>query len=86
MAQALLQLEQNLSAPLATNDGIDRCYALAKEAEERTPDCTMKNNYFWRQHMQKAALDKYIRLRLRCRSALEHDIKERRLRAYGSFL
>jgi hypothetical protein len=42
--------------------------------------------YLWPQHMHKAALEKYIRLPLQRQLVLENDVKERRLRAYGSFL
>lgn len=49
------------------------------------PEWKMENDHLWRQHMQKAALDKYVRLRLRHRLALGRDVKERRLRAYGVF-
>jgi hypothetical protein len=65
MAQALLQLEQNLSTPIADNNGIDRYYSLVKEADTKMPEWNMKRNYLWRQHMQRAALDRYIQLRVR---------------------
>jgi len=65
MAEAIFQLEQNLSAPLATNEGIDRFYAEVKEAGGRMPSAEFDRNYLWRQYMQKAALDKYLQLRLR---------------------
>jgi hypothetical protein len=75
MAQALLQFEQNLSTPIAANDGIDRYYGLLKDAARKMPTWRMKNNYLWRQHMQRAALDKYIQLRLREQTRREHDIE-----------
>jgi hypothetical protein len=65
MAEAIVQLERNLSTPIADNPGIDAYYGLVKEAGARIPERGMKTNYLWRQHMQRAALDKYIQLRLR---------------------
>jgi hypothetical protein len=65
MAEAIFQLEINLSAPLDTNPGIDRLYLLVREAGWKMPAWRMERSYLWRQYMQKAALDKYIQLRLR---------------------
>jgi hypothetical protein len=76
MTAALFQLEENLETPLAGNEGIDRYYALVKEAGERIPAHLMKDNYRWRLHMQKAALDKYVQLKL-----LRELDKEERVRA-----
>ncbi len=77
MVEAILQLEQNLTAPLATNDGIDRYYRLVKEAGSRMPVKQRAGSYLWRQHMQKACLDKYVQLRLLRQTALKHDIEQR---------
>lgn len=65
MAEALLQLEKNLEAPLATNEGVDRYYLLVKEAGWKIPPNLMQGNFRWMLHMQKAALDKYFQLKLR---------------------
>jgi len=65
MMEAMLQLESNLEAPLATNEGIDRYYLLVKEAGWKIPPHLMEGNWRWRLHMQKAALDKYLQLKLR---------------------
>ncbi len=64
MMEAMLQLEKNLEAPLATNGGIDRYYLLVKEAGWKIPPHLMEDNWRWRLHMQKAALDKYLQLKL----------------------
>ena len=76
MVEALLQLEENMEAPLAGNDGIARYYTLVKEAGAHMPAWRMERDYRWRLHMQKAALDQYIQLKLRA----ELD-KEARIRA-----
>ena len=76
MVEALLQLEQNMEAPLAENEGIGRYYALVKEAGEQMPGWRMDRDYRWHLHMQKAALDQYIQYKLRA----ELD-KEQRIRA-----
>lgn len=65
MVQAMLQLEQNLEASLATNEGIDRYYLLVRAAGWKIPPHLMRDNHRWRLHMQKAALDKYVQLKLR---------------------
>jgi len=74
MKEALLQLEENLEAPLATNPGIDRYYLLVKEAGWKIPPHLMKDNHRWRLHMQKAALDKYFQLKLRAELAREQRV------------
>lgn len=71
MAEALFQLERNLEPSVITNDGIDRYYSLVKDAGKRIPENHMRNNWVWREHMQKAALDKYVRLRVRSQLALQ---------------
>jgi hypothetical protein len=65
MVQALFKLEENLVTPLDTNAGIGRYYALVKEAGDKMPAWRMKSDYRWRLHMQKAALDQYLQLKLR---------------------
>ncbi len=64
MSDAIFQLEDNLSTPIAGNAGIGRCYVLAKEAGARMPERSRKNNALWREYMQRAALDMYIQRRL----------------------
>ncbi|NIA13636.1 MAG: hypothetical protein GWP08_06100, partial [Nitrospiraceae bacterium] len=76
MMDALLQLEKNLEAPLETNPGIDRYYLLVKRAGWKMPEYLMENDYRWRLHMQKAALDKYQQLKLRAELAKERGVVE----------
>lgn len=76
MLEALLQLERNMGAPLAENEGIGRYYGLVREAGERIPAWRLARDWRWHMHMQKAVLDSYIQLKLRG----ELD-KERRARA-----
>lgn len=75
MAEALLQLEKNLEAPLASNEGIDRYYLLVKEAGWKMPPNLMNDNFRWMLHMQKAALDKYFQLKLRRELARENALQ-----------
>jgi hypothetical protein len=74
MVQAMLQLEQNLEAPLATNEGIDRYYILVKSAGWKIPPHLMRDNHRWRLHMQKAALDKYLQVKLRRELEQQHRV------------
>jgi hypothetical protein len=76
MAQAILQLERNLSTPIAGNPGIDGYYRTVKEAGTKIPERNMKTNYLWRQHMQRAALDKYIQLRVRTQMERQKGIED----------
>ena len=64
MVKALYQLEENFETSMATNDGINRYYALVKEAGLRIPPHLMEKNFRWRFHMQKGALDVYNQLKL----------------------
>ena len=82
MSEAIFQLENNLETPLETNEGIDRYYLLVKEAGWKIPPHLMENDHKWRLHMQKAALDKYLQLKLRA----EHDKETTALRAIQSGL
>ncbi len=79
MAAAIFQLEENLEedpdCPLPEKQGIDRYYALVREAGVRMPSHLMKNNWLWREYMQKAALDKYIQLAVRRQTALQRRIE-----------
>ena len=65
MKEALFQLEENLEAPIADNDGIDRYYGLVRDAGAKMPAHLMARNHRWRLHMQKAALDMHLRLKVR---------------------
>jgi hypothetical protein len=77
MMQAIYQLEDNLQAPLATNQGIDRFYILVKSAGFKIPAHIMRHDARWRLYMQKAALDKYVQLELR----RQLDLRDRATRA-----
>ena len=76
MTEAIFQLEQNLEIPLATNSGIDRYYALVNEAGRFIPDNLMEKDHLWRLHMQKAALDKYVQLKLQRELFKEERIRQ----------
>jgi hypothetical protein len=65
MKEALYQLEENLEAPFAENQGIARYYDLVTEAGQHIPPHLMAGNHRWRLHMQHAALDKYLQLKVR---------------------
>lgn len=76
MFEAMCRLEENLETPLEFNPGIDKYYLLVKEAGWKIPPHLKDRNYRWRLHMQKAALDKYIQLKLRNERAREQFILE----------
>ena len=76
MTEAIFQLEQNFEIPLATNDGIDRYYALVKEAGKLIPGNIMENDHLWRLFMQKAALDKYVQLKLQRELFQEERVRQ----------
>jgi Domain of unknown function (DUF4838) len=76
MAEAVLQLEENLGGNAPEEEGIDRYYARVKEAGETMPTRWMKSNWLWRQYMQKGALDKHIRLGAQRQLALQNRIDQ----------
>jgi len=76
MAEAILQLEKNLMTPLDQNAGIDWFYALVHKAGTEMPPEQRESSYLWRQYMQKAALDKYIQLRLRAQQSRQKGAEE----------
>jgi hypothetical protein len=65
MADAIMQHELNLQAPIESNPGIDRIIAVLEKAGKAMPADLMERDYLWRQHMQKAYLDKYVQLDVR---------------------
>lgn len=75
MAEALLQMELNLEAPLAENEGIQRYADLIAEAGRAMPDYMKTGNYRYLLHQQKAALDRYVQLRLRRELAQEARVR-----------
>ncbi len=76
MTDAIYQLEQNLEIPLATNHGIDRYYAFVSEAGRLIPENIMEKDHIWRLHMQKAALDKYVQLKLQRELFKEERVRQ----------
>ncbi len=64
MARALRILEKNLETPLAHNEGVNEYYMLVREAGWLIPEHYIEQDHRWHLHMQKAALDKYVQLRL----------------------
>ena len=76
MVPAILQLEQNLMTPIADNKGIDYFYGFVKKVGGELSAEQMADNYLWRQYMQRAALDKYIQLRLRAQVALQRRVEQ----------
>ena len=77
MAEAIFHLEENLGGNAPENEGIDRYYALVKQAGERMPSRWMKANWLWRQYMQKGALDRHIRIGAQRQLALQKRVEER---------
>lgn len=87
MSEALFQLEDNLAekpgVPITKKEGIDRYYHLVKQAGGEMPPVQMKNNWLWREYMEKAALDKHIQLSVRQQAELQERI-EKAMRASAS--
>jgi hypothetical protein len=87
MAEALFQLEDNLAekpgTPITAKAGIDRYYRLVSDAGRKMPALMMRNHWLWREHMQKAALDKHIQLNVRQQTALRERV-ENAIRGGGS--
>lgn len=77
MIEASKQLEANLEAPLATNKGVERYYALVKRAGDKIPANVMQHDYRWREHLQKAALDRYFQLKLRRQTERNESVSSR---------
>jgi hypothetical protein len=80
MAQAIFQLEDNLAeklgVPITKKEGIDRYYRLVREAGAKMPPLGMKNNWLWREYMQKAALDKHVQLSVRQQITLQEKVEK----------
>ena len=85
MAKALFQLEQNIQddpkTPLPQKQGIDTYYALVKEAGDKMPARVKKNNWLWREYLQKAAVDKHTALAVARQMDIQKRIEERIARA-----
>ena len=81
MAKAIFQLEENIEEdsdfPLDQKSGIDSYYKLVKEAGEKMPVELMKENWLWRMYMQKAAIDKYVQLKVKQQKAFQGNIENK---------
>ena len=79
MAKAIFQLEDNLAEqkdiPLDKKEGIDIYYNLVKKAGSKMPSEIMQHNWLWRMYMQKAALDKYVKLSVIQQKSLQNQIE-----------
>lgn len=79
MSDAIFQLEQNLAekpgVSISARDGFDRYYKLVADAGRKMPPMVMKTSWLWREHMQKAALDKHIQLNVRQQEALQKRVE-----------
>jgi len=75
MAQAIFQLEENLSASQDNRQGVDRLIDLVRKAGQRMPAGARKANYLWGQYMQKALLDRYVKLREARQCALAVEVE-----------
>jgi hypothetical protein len=80
MAEAIFQLEDNLvekpGVPITKKPGIERYYGLVRQAGAKMPAQLMKQNWLWREYMQKAALDKYIQFSVRQQAKLQERIEK----------
>ncbi|MBK8946259.1 MAG: hypothetical protein IPM32_13460 [Ignavibacteriae bacterium] len=80
MSEAIFQLEQNLEEikelPLDQKSGIDKYYKLVKAAGEKIPHEKYSKNWIWKSYMEKAALDKYVKLAVAQQKHLQNRIEE----------
>lgn len=81
MAAALFLLERNMEEipgePLPVKASVGEYYARVKAAGEKMPALWMKNNWLWREYMQKAALDLYTQKNAQQQVALQSRIETR---------
>jgi hypothetical protein len=84
MEKAIFLLEKNIEeqegVPLDKKQGINQYYDLVKKAGTMIPDEIMERDWLWRMYMQKAALDKYVKLDViqqkEFEAQIENDCKE----------
>ena len=80
MADALFELEDYLvekpGEPITKKTSIARYYKLVRAAGDTMPPAVIKSNWLWREYMQKAALDRYIQLRVQQQTALQQRIEK----------
>ncbi len=74
MADAIRQFEANLQTPIADNPGIERFAELVRSAGKKIPANLMKNDYLWRQYMQRALTDLYIQSDVRAQTKLLNEL------------
>lgn len=88
MAKAIFELECNIEEDpkvlLANKEGIDTYYQLVKQAGERIPAIHLKNNWLWREYMQKGAIEKYTQLSVRQQTELQKRIETHIAKALGA--
>ncbi|MBX3177305.1 MAG: hypothetical protein KF886_08100 [Candidatus Hydrogenedentes bacterium] len=79
MAAALYLLERNMEEipgePLPEKASVGEYYERVKAAGEKMPAHWMKNNWLWREYMQKGALDRYTQMNARQQVALQSRIE-----------
>lgn len=78
MAKAIFQLEENLSTPLETNEGIGRYCQWVREAGDRMPEDLRQHHALWREYLQKGILDLYcqgiMRRQIEVRAQVEKSV------------
>jgi hypothetical protein len=79
MAAALFLLERNMEeipgVPLPEKESVKTYYDHVKTAGEKMPAHQMKNNWLWREYMQKGALDCYVQRDARQQMALKQRVE-----------
>ena len=85
MAEALYLLEENLEEDrersITQKPGIDRYYDLVRDAGQKMPAHWMRDNWLWREYMQKSALDLHTKLAVEEQEALQRRLETRAARA-----
>lgn len=80
MAQALYELESYLAydpaTPITRKTAIDSFYAHVRDAGLKMPPTRMKSNWLWREFMQKAAIDRWVQLRVRQQTAQQQLVEQ----------
>lgn len=80
MAKALFELEaylaENPTEPIPRKEGISRYYGLVREAGRAMSPTRRKSNWLWLEYMQKAAVDRYVQLRVIQQSNLQARIEK----------
>lgn len=69
-------LEEDLNKPITQKEEIDNYYKRVKESGTQIADCRLRANWLWREYMQKAAIDLYVKQRAQQQVALQEKIEE----------